>query len=284
MTTIPGTSYKISGNDFVSPEGTKLTQQQFLEKVEKKEISLTENSLKFLEGNVGPDMLKSLRSGSGLPGSPSTVSENLSKTEKGFDIYELMEELFKLSLEQRKGMTELKHAQSEAQIDTMKKSAEEQMKAATARMWSGIVSGVVSIGAGAISGAGALGQSGMFGKLFDKMGINSTDSKSFFKALPEEFQKKTILLTPEFNMKMTESLSKVFEGLGKMGTSGIDMAGAQNEDRAKHLEIETKKIEEQVGETKDTLDAIREMNAKVREIMQSIAQSESDSMKTIARM
>ena len=31
-----------------------------------------------------------------------------------------MEELFKLSQEQRKGMLELKHAQSEAQLDTMK--------------------------------------------------------------------------------------------------------------------------------------------------------------------
>ena len=76
---IPGTDYEVRGQKdgtpvFVGKDGKEISQDQFLQKVASKEISLTSGSLTVLSSWLGPDTMDSLRSSSGAVASPSDAS------------------------------------------------------------------------------------------------------------------------------------------------------------------------------------------------------------------
>ena len=243
---IPGTNYQISGNNFVGPGGETITQDQFVDKVKSKEISLTEGSLKFLENRVGEDMMSSLKSVSGFQSSPGEISNKLSETEVKFDLYSLMQLITQLSNDQRKQMNDVRGKESDAQIKSMENSAKEEKIAGNERMWQGIISGAVSI-AGSIGGAVGVGVGGAkWGEVFS--GI----------------------------------VQKGIEGAGKVGTSSVfEPRVSEHEDKAKMEDINSKKFEEMKGKTQETLDGIRQMQDKVKEILQAIQQSESQTTSRI---
>jgi|KBSSwiStaDraftv2_1062776.scaffolds.fasta_scaffold33295_5 hypothetical protein len=252
MTMIPGTNYQISGNSIQSRDGKEISQQQFLEKVQSKEISLTENSLQVLQSHVGPDMLQSLRSVSGFPSSPGSVSEKLTQTEGSMnDIYALMKLMSQVSQEQRKTMTEVRHAQTDMQVDAMQKSAQEQLNAANARLVAGIAGGILTMGSGVVGMAGAGGM------LNDNLKVS---------------------------MKLGESWGQLIDGMNKIIGAGIERGSQEHEYNSKKQDIEAKKYEDMSGESRDHLDTIRETHAKVKEILQALQNSENETQRSIARM
>ncbi len=75
-TSIPGTNYQLRGDQFVGQDGTTLTRDQFVDKVRASEISLTSESLKFLDKQLGPDTMNSLRTAGGFLTSPPRALTN----------------------------------------------------------------------------------------------------------------------------------------------------------------------------------------------------------------
>jgi hypothetical protein len=244
MTQIPGTNYQISGNTILSLEGKEVSPQQFLEKVQNKEISLTKDSLQVLEG-LGPDMMKSLQSLSGFPSSPGTVLHKLEDTD--IDINSLMKLMHEVGKTQRESVSKVRDGQFDSQIEATKQSIEEDKKAAVARLVSGVFSGVGSMLAG---GAGIGG------------GLVGTDQ----------------------GMTVGKGIGDVIEGVMKIVSSSIDKAGSDNETRSKEWDIKAKQFEQQTGESRDLLDVIRETNSKVKEILQQTQSTEAETMRSINRM
>ena len=276
MTMIPDTNYQVRDNTILAPDGQTISKEDFLKKVESKEISLTENSLKMLGSTLGPDLEKSLRVSSGLPSSPSELSGKLGRTEQDMmDIYALLGEIAKMSNEQRKSMSEVRHSQSEMQIDSMKQSAQKELDSAMVRMVSGIVGGCFSIGAGVVSGFGAIRSLDGLSKSLDRSGVQNIVGKDAFKALPSEVRDQTVLVTREMSMQIGDSQSKILEGAGRIVTSGLEYGSAKLEKDSKDLDIQGRKMDEMGNQTRDLVDSIKEMNAKVRDVMQAIQSSES---------
>jgi hypothetical protein len=245
MTSIPGSNYQISGSNFIAPDGNQLTQQQFLDRVNSREISLTENSLQFLSNHLGPDMMQSLRQS--MPSSPQTVSARLEATEANMgEIYDLMKVLAQFAQDQRKSASELRTAQYGSQIDAMQKSADEAMGAARARLAAGIIGGALTIGSGAISCFSAVGS-------FE--GLTKTD------------------MNLKQNLSFGEGLSKGVDGVNKITTSFIELGAAGHEKNAKERDIDARKAEQAAQQTTELLDAIRELNSKAKEVLSGLVQA-----------
>jgi len=243
---IPGTNYQISGNDFIAPGGETITQEQFVEKVKNKEISLTDDSLKFLEDHLTESLALSLKAGGGFQVPPGEISMKLSESEKVMgDIYSLMALITQLNQDQKKQMQEMKRGEFDSQIKSMENSAKEEKIAGNEKMWQGIISGAFTI-ASSVGGAIGLGKGGQV---------------------------------------VSDIVSKGIEGAGKVTTSSIfEPRVSDHEDKAKFEDINTKKFEEMQGQSRDTLDGIRQMQDKVKEILQSIQQAESQTTQHINSM
>src|SRR4051812_47255709 len=127
-TSIPGTNYSIHGDQFIGKDGTTLTKDEFVDKVSKKEITLSGDSLTFLDTKLGPDTMNSLRSGGSMPTSPQVLSGKLDSTEQiTNDLFSLMTILARVSQEQKKTMTDTKHNESNMQINLMEKAAQKEL-------------------------------------------------------------------------------------------------------------------------------------------------------------
>jgi hypothetical protein len=243
---IPGTNYQISGNNFVAPGGETLTQDQFVDKVKNKEISLTEGSLKFLESHGSESLVSSLKSVSGFQVPPGEISMRLTQTEGVMgDLYSLMALITQLSNDQRKQMQDVKGKEFDSQIKSMENSAKEEKIAGQERMWQGIITGAITVAASVGGGVGL----GMGGQV------------------------------------VSEIVSKGIEGAGKITTASIfEPRVSEHEDQAKMEDINAKKLEEMKAKTQDTLEGVRQMQEKVKEILQSIQQAESQTTSRINSM
>jgi len=256
---ITGSDYRLrtgtdGTNTFVSPDGTTLTQDQFVKKVEKKEISLTENSLQFLDSRLGPDTMQSLRAAAGYAKSPSEVLTNLngvSDTMMG-DLFSLLEQLAKITQENKKQMQDVRQSENESQLRSMEDSAKKELESAQNRMIYGWISAGLTIG----SGVANLG--GSVGSLWAK--------------------------NPETLMKGVDGIGKALEGTAKGldGSGGVKSSELEHESKLK--DIDAKKTEQMSEETRNTMDTLREMLSKVKETLQAIEQARSQSSQSVARM
>jgi hypothetical protein len=246
---IPGSNYQLRGNDFVSPEGTTLNQQQFIDKVKTGGVSLTEGSLKFLEGRFGPEMTNSLRSVSGFQVPPGQIVGKLENIDNAMgDLSLLMEALAKMSQEQRKSMMETKHSEFDTQIQLQQNSIDKQSEANKDKMWMGILQGGMTIAAGVLSGIGS---------------IKGT----------------------EVSLNTWGSLSKGVEGLSGGGSSIWQQAMINTkEDESKNLELQSRKMESMTSETKDVIDNLREVHSKVKETLQAIESARSQTARSVNNM
>jgi hypothetical protein len=156
-----------------------------------------------------------------------------------------------VSQEQRKTMTEVRHAQTDMQVDAMQKSAQEQLNSANARLVAGITGGILTMGSGVV---GIVGSTGAMGS------------------------------TLESSMEMSKGVSSLIEGLNKIIGAGIERGSQEHEYNSKKQDIEAKKYEDMSGESRDHLDTIRETHAKVKEILQALQNSENETQRSIARM
>jgi hypothetical protein len=186
-----------------------------------------------------------------------------------------MEILEKTAQDQKKQMNDVKHTEQESNIDMMTKSANEELAAARARMIFGFISAGVSIGAGVVSIGGAFGQLGKFNEGMTK-----------FKEGTEESMKlgKVIMKESEQIGNVFSSMTRVSEGVTKgLDTTG-GIIGSNHEHNSKMLDIQGKKEDQKVEETKNNIDTIRDMHNKVKELLQAIQEAEDRSSQSINRM
>jgi hypothetical protein len=247
---IPGTNYSIRGDQFIDKDGTTLTKDEFVDKVSKKEITLTGDSLTFLDSRLGPDTMSSLRTGTGFSTSPQELNgklENSSTEQLTSDLFSLMQVLARVTQEQKKVMTDVKHNESDMQISLMEKSAQRELEAGNWKVAIGIMQGIFTICSGAAGIKGGLGGT-------------------------------------EATMSMGAGAGKVFEGIGGLLAAGGQFIVNDLEKQGKDLNTQSKKMEEMQGETKDQLDGLREMHAKVKELLQSIQQAESQTARNVSSM
>jgi hypothetical protein len=234
MTSIPGTDYQLRGNSFVGSDGTELNAQQFLDKVKDKEISLTADSLQMLATHLGPDLMQSLRSSSTQGSAPQQVSERLNDTDKTMgDVFNLLVLMAKFSQDQRKTATDIRQSQSNMQIDAMQKSADQFMAAAWVRFGTGMASAAATaVQAGiSLSHTGA-GLSNKLAKVEQARG--------------------------EGMKTLVEVINKAVGTTGELVASGIDKG-------SKDSDIQAQRMAQQLKQTEELLDNIRETEAKVKE-------------------
>jgi hypothetical protein len=242
---IPGTDYEVRGTKdgttvFVGKDGKEISQEQFLQKVATKEISLTSNSLTFLTSWVGPDALDSLRSNSGYQATPAQLLSKLGVSDDLMgDLYTFMAVIEKLLKDQKREMTNVSHLEQSLQLEFMKQGAAEDMAAARVRAVMGFISAAVTIASGAASGFGAL------------KGMGMSEGAELFS-------------------KKWDGISTGLSGIAKAVDTSGSIGAAGHEQTSKERDINAKKMEQMQGETRDGLDALREMLAKVRELLQTM--------------
>lgn len=237
---IPGTSYQVRNDGgssvFLDKDGNTLTNQQFLDKVAKKEISLTENSLQILEPHIGRDTMESLRGTTGYSTPPGQISNKLDQTTQVVgDLYSLMELMARMTQEQRKGMQEVKHSEFETQMTNLEQAAEKQLEAGLMKAGLEVFSGICSI-AGAFMG-------------------------------PTEGMSKGEKLVAKQNMQVMEGFTGIIKGIVGGEISEIEKQG-------KDKELMAKRFEQMTSESKDLIDNLRQTEQKVMETLQSIQQAE----------
>lgn len=325
---IPGTDYDIRGTKdggtvFVK-DGKEISQDEFLSKVDKKEISLSQNSLRFLDSWLGPEPMQSLRTSTGFPTSPGELSGKLGTSDQFMgDLYGLMEILEKTIQDQKKQMNDVKQSEQDSNIKALTDSAEKTMEAARAQAIFGFISAGVTIGAGVVSVVGSSIQLknsgeglkvGSEGTKLMKEGTKLTEEGAKLteqgtklgqdgtKILEEGLQKtkegakifsegSEKLRMSEQLLKQPEMVSRVFGGTTSVmeGTSrGLDTTGrlvsAGSEREGKLKDIEAKKEDQKVEQTKNNLDTLRDMHNKVKELLQAIQEAEDRSSQSVNRM
>jgi hypothetical protein len=242
---IPGTDYTVAGTKdggtvFVGKDGKEISQEQFLQKVATKEISLSAGSLTVLESWLGPDAMDSLRSSSGYQASPAQLLSKMGVSDALMgDIYTLLALVESTLKEQKKAMGEVQHLEQSLQLEFMKQGANEEMAAARVRAVMGFVSAAVTVASGAASGFGAL------------KGMGMSDGAELFA-------------------KKWEGISTGISGAGKALDSAGGLAAAGHEQNSEEKDIGAKKMEQMSSESRDGLDQIREMHAKVMELLQTM--------------
>ena len=282
MTSIPGTNYQISGGNFIDPQGQQISAQDFLKKVQTKEVSLTEDSLRILQDNdVGPDMLKSLRTGAGLTTPLSEVVSKLEKTEDALDVTALFATIIKSSQTSSKAMFQIGNMQSQSQFEKLKSSIEADKSAAGWRLFAGIASGVFSIASGAVSIAGATRSLDGLSKDLDRAGKQNIVGEEAFKALPEEVRNQTILVNRELAMQIGKAQSDMVGGMGQIVGAGVGHLGSLEEQRARNLDLQAKQEEQDANTTREVKNSADQLDAKVRELLQASLNNEADTKRAM---
>lgn len=265
---IPGTRYQVHDGNIIGPDGGTITQQEFLQKVESKEISLTSDSLRFLGSQFGPDLEKSLTRASGLTVPTSVLSSRMARTENTMgDIFSLMELLAKVTLDQKKQAYDMKARESDMQITAMNKSADEALAAARVRMIAGVISGAANIASGAMGGIGAMKVMNGPPKLPDGTQLAGDALKTWNEATSGLWGAAS---------KMTEGLAQINQVSMELGAGGHDWNSKMSDSNARMLE-------NMAGETRDMAETLREMNAKVREVIRDMQAAGDQAMGTIIR-
>ena len=234
---IPDTDYSLRGGQFIGKDGTALTRDQFVDKVSKKEITLTGDSLKFLDKELGPDMTKSLRLSSGNLTPPGELHAKLDSTTKlTFDLYALEEELTRLVQDGKKMNKEVAHRESKMNIELQEKSAQKEFEAGQWKMWAGIVQGVFTMASGAASVIGGMGAT-------------------------------------EVSMAKGGGAGKIFDGVGGLVGALFQIPVNNLEKEGRDLGTRSKEWEEMREETRDQRQALNQMESDVRQMLQSREQA-----------
>ncbi len=242
---IPGTDYEVRGSKdggavFVGKDGKEISQQEFLGKVESKEISLTSGSLTVLSSWLGPDAMNSLRSSSGYEASPAQLLSKMGVSDSQMgDLYTLMAMIEQTMKEQKKSMQDVQHLEQSLQIEFMKQGAQEEMAGAWAKAMAGFAAAALTVASGAASGFGAV------------KGLGMSEGAELFS-------------------KKFDGISTGLSGIGRAMDSGGGLVGAHFDQNAKERDIQSKKMEQMQGESRDGLDQIREMHNKVIELLQNM--------------
>jgi methyl-accepting chemotaxis protein len=254
MTSIPGASgYQIRDGNFIAPDGKALTQQHFVDKVKSKEISLTADSLQFLDKHLGSDTMQSLRQ-STSPSTLQNVSARLQSTEANMgEIYDLMKVIAQFSQTQRQSASAIRQAHYDSQISGMKKSADDLMAAAWSRLAGGILSGAATITSGAVQiGSVKLGTD-----------LKGADGK-VDPVKKMEFQ---------VDMSKVEGKAKAIDGTAKLLSTGGEFAANAFERNSKDGDMSAKKAEQAAQKINELLETIREMSSRAMETFQATVQS-----------
>jgi len=283
MTSIPGTNYQISGSNFVDPKGQEITPQDFLKKVESKEISLTEDSLRFLQNNVGPDMLKSLRTGAGLSAPVAQVVANLKDTELNFDATMMSVTIAKLAQKLDESMSKICNSKSELSFEKTREAIEKDKSGAGWKLAAGIASGVFSIASGAVSIAGATRSLDGVSKDLDRAGKQNIVGEDAFKALPEEVRNQTVLVNRELAMQIGKAQSDSVGGLGQATTSVIGHFGTLEEQKAREIDLEAKKAEHEANLAREVKNSAQQVGNKVMDGLMGQLNSEVETARSMAR-
>jgi hypothetical protein len=325
---IPGTDYEIhgtkDGGTVFTKDGKEISQDEFLSKVDKKEISLSQNSLRFLDSWLGPDSMQSLRTSTGFPSSPGELSGKLGTSDQFLgDLYSLMEILEKTVQDQKKQMNDVKQTEQQSNLQAMTDSAQKEWEAAQTRAVWGFVSAGVTIGAGVVSVVGSslqLAKSGEGMKLgnesskllkegtkLSEEGAKLTEKGSELGEKGLDMVKKGTDLTNKGAKLVEDSdrlskvsdrllgqqdrISRVFSGVTSTmegGSKALDTAGGVHsssiERESKMKDIEAKKEDQKVEETKNNIDTLRDMHNKVKELLQAIQDAEDRSSQSVNRM
>lgn len=254
MTSIPGASgYQIRDTNFIAPDGKALTQQQFVDKVKSKEISLTGDSLQFLDKHLGPDTMQSLRQ-STSPTTLQNVNARLQSTEANMgEIYDLMKVIAQFSQTQRQSASAIRQAHYDSQISAMKKSADDLMAAAWARLAGGILSGAATITSGAVQIGGA------------KLGSDMKDADGKLDPLKK--------LEFKADMSKLEGTAKSIDGTAKLLGTGGEFAANAFERNSKDGDMAAKKAEQAAQKINELLETIREMSSRAMETFQATVQT-----------
>jgi hypothetical protein len=255
MTSIPGSGYQIRDNHFIAPDGNALTQQQFVDKVKNKEVSLTGDSLRFLENHLGPDTMQSLRQTT--PSTPQNVNARLQSTDANMgEIYDLMRVIAQFAQTQRQSASEIRQAHYGQQIDAMKKSADDMMKAAVANMIGGVLSGVATIASGVVS----------IGSVKGGADLKGEDGK--IDPLKE--------MALKVEMVKGEGTGKIIEGSGKIQAAGLQFLAANFERDSKDGDISGKKAEQAAQKINELIEVARDLSSKAMETLQAVVQTTKD--------
>jgi hypothetical protein len=213
-TNIPGTNYQLRGDQFIGQDGTTLTREQFVDKVSKKEITLTGESLKFLDKQLGPDTMNSLRTGAGFPSSPQALNgklDNQTTKQISTDLYALLAFLERVNKDNEKTTKDGKHIASESRFELMAQSAKKELEAGNWKAAMGIVQGLFTMAAG-----GALSQGNKAGgKMLD--GLSSLVAAGFqFGINDVEKQGKDLGLQSQKSEVMAEESNDLLKAIRDM--------------------------------------------------------------------
>ncbi len=267
---IPGTRYQVQGGSIIAPDGKPITQQDFLQKVESKEVSLTADSLRVLGQQFGPDLEKSLSKASGMTVSPKELSNHMSSTEAIVgDIYSLMELLAKVSMDQKKQANEMKQHETDMQIAQLNKAADDALAAARVRMIAGVISGVANIASGAL---GAVGAGKSLNALSKPPTINGT-----------QLTGDALKTFTDATMQSHSSFGKIFEATAQITHSAMELGAAGHDKDAKTAEANARMLESMASASRDLAESLRDMNAKVREVVRDMHAATNQAMATIIR-
>jgi hypothetical protein len=260
---IPDSNYSIRYTDdgrpqFVDKKGTALGQQEFLEKVGKQEISLTANSLRFLEPWLGPDKAQSLRGATTPPlPSPALVGKVETELQIVADIWSIMEMLAKFSQDEKKLLSTLKQTEDAIQIELQKLSADQEKQAAFTRAITGFVTAALTIASGIASGIGT----------FKAEGALNLGKRDLAEILNTRFG----------------ALTKGIDGASKAGEATGGLVSANQERDAKEADIQAQKFGKLSDKSREMLEAVRDLLSRVLDALRSVQQSETESRKSILR-
>jgi hypothetical protein len=234
MTSIPGTNYQVRDNNFVAKDGTELSAQQFVDKVKNKEISLTENSLQMLSNHLGLDLMQSLRQSSAPMSTPQKVGDALRGSDKAMgDVIDVLMVVNKATQGMRKGVSESRQAQFSLQIGKQQEANDKFMAAA----WVRFGTGMASAAATAVQGGITLAHTGA--------------------GLPKAEAKVEVLRGEAFKT-FAEAANKVLSTGGEFWAANIDK-------ESKDADTAAQTIAQQVKQSEELLDSIKELESKVRE-------------------
>jgi hypothetical protein len=293
MTSIPGTSYQISGSQILSPDGREVSSEEFLQRVKAGEVSLSANSLQVISSHLGPDLTKSLELAAPPPAPAGEVLGRLTASGygsgggdgggsgegEGLDLGMLMRTLLQTGWKLREGEQAVRNSQFDQQTAEMEKAAEEAQKAASARLVAGVVSGAVSIASGAMTLGGAF-------KAARSLNAEKEAIKADRTLTPEQVseQLKEATKKATSSMELMGAAASIVDGSGKITAAHYEhSAAAEHDKQSKDHDINAKKSEQQVRQLEDVERDLKEMTGKVLDTLRAVAQAEDDTNRSIRR-
>lgn len=278
MTSIPGTSYRVADQGIVNSEGAPISNESFAEKVKSGEINLGKDALKFLTDELGANQVKEL----GLSEEKKVpTGELLGKVSSSgsplADIEALFVLMHKMTMEQRKSTRTMRQADFALQIGKLNDAAAQIMKAAGLRLAAGIATGVVSIAGGALQVRGGM----------KALKVQSDAAKINAGPKPlTQADTATVNAAPgrAHNIGiMAQGQGQMATGLGGIVASGLEYGASAQDKKKLEDEAGAKTFEQHVADDKEMMDTLREMAAKVREILASMENAEAEIARQIAR-